>query len=499
MSHWQLPWRGPVRRVDRGGQTTGWDVMAAPSLGEAMVVGVAVIYNRNGHPRLVVQTGLPQALQWKTARVGEWTTVPVAAPGQTVIYLMKYDQVPDIPDSTFSDKGLQPRQLQWYGQVMAEINAVLEELADLHGESIEDFLFMDDAMFDARRLFGAPPADSVTVAFGSCQYPAGMFDRALAEHSWRRLSSHLRSTVTVHPECLLLLGDQIYADATAGLLDPLKSDDRYNTPHEDFLRIPGVRDVMRRIPVHMMLDDHEIQDNWEPFRPRLKGTRLEQGLDAYWRYQRGQAHPPARYDTWFKLDGPHWCAFMADSRTLREYRSASRPGEALILGSAQTADLETWLLSGDNAGKLKLVCSPAMLLPRHVEHQAEPDYLDNWDGYPGSLVRMLSFVFDNRLSDVCFLSGDAHLGCDAHITVSCGPDKVMFRSIHTTSLYAPFPFANEREANLKLDDEFSFSMAGRTYNVKVQATAAPDRDGWTLLRAGRDPVTGEWDIQASTM
>ena len=54
-------------------------------------------------------------------------------------------------------------------------------------------------------------------------------------------------------------------------------------------------------------------------------------------------------------------------------------------------------------------------------------------------------------------------------------------------------------SSLKLDDEFSFSMAGRTYNVKVQATAAPDRDGWTLLRAGRDPVTGEWDIQASTM
>jgi hypothetical protein len=59
------------------------------------------------------------------------------------------------------------------------------------------------------------------------------------------------------------VGDQVYVDPTAGLYDPTAKEDRYRLPYEAWLRQKNVRDVLRRIPSFMLLDDHEIDDNWE--------------------------------------------------------------------------------------------------------------------------------------------------------------------------------------------------------------------------------------------
>jgi hypothetical protein len=103
-----------------------------------------------------------------------------------------------------------------------------------------------------------------SLAFASCQYPAGVLDTSLAEASYQRLAQRLDPGMPNRPSALLLLGDQIYADATAGLLDPSRETDRYQRPYEDLFQIPGLRRLMREIPVYMMPDDHEVCDNWEP-------------------------------------------------------------------------------------------------------------------------------------------------------------------------------------------------------------------------------------------
>ena len=58
-----------------------------------------------------------------------------------------------------------------------------------------------------------------------------------------------------------------------------------------------------------------------------------------------------------------------------------------------------------------------MLLPRMVEHEDEPLHLDGWQGHPASLYRLLAFLCDREIANVCFLSGDAHLGCDVDISI----------------------------------------------------------------------------------
>ena len=60
------------------------------------------------------------------------------------------------------------------------------------------------------------------------------------------------------PQCLLLVGDQIYVDGTAGLFDPTSQFDRFVRPYEILYRMNPVRDVLRRLPAYMMMDDHEI-------------------------------------------------------------------------------------------------------------------------------------------------------------------------------------------------------------------------------------------------
>lgn len=331
----------------------------------------------------------------------------------------------------------------------------------------------------------ATPVLSLTLAFASCQYPSGLLDGLPAQASYQRLADLLENDRARRPDLLLLVGDQIYADATAGLLDPIRLDDRYRVQYEELLRIEPLHRIMRSgIPISWMLDDHEIADNWEPYVQGAQGSKFRKGVAAFWNYQR---HAPQKDETWLTAQGAGWSLFMADTRTHREYRSEATLDDALILGKKQSRKLEDWLQQVD-AGSLKLISTSSMLLPRLIEHAEEPLYLDAWQGYPASLHRLLAFVCDNKISNLCFLSGDAHLGCDVDIVITDGTgNEVTTRSIHTPALYAPLPFANEQPWNLNLlHDHFSFQGPKGRYTCEVNGHAMlPHRDGSCLLKADR--------------
>ncbi|RYY53330.1 MAG: hypothetical protein EOO24_64410, partial [Comamonadaceae bacterium] len=71
------------------------------------------------------------------------------------------------------------------------------------------------------------PAEGLCFALGSCQYPAGLLDADVAEASYRQLLAVLdQGTEATCPQFLVLAGDQVYVDATAGLFDPAPADAR---------------------------------------------------------------------------------------------------------------------------------------------------------------------------------------------------------------------------------------------------------------------------------
>ena len=99
----------------------------------------------------------------------------------------------------------------------------------------------------------------VTIALGSCQYPHGPLDGGPAQASLNRLADDAEAGTI---DLVLLMGDQIYADATAGLVDPRVRDDRYVIPHERAQAAQGLQRVLALAPTVMLADDHEVQDNW---------------------------------------------------------------------------------------------------------------------------------------------------------------------------------------------------------------------------------------------
>lgn len=501
---WQLPWAGP--NVLEGGAPV-WSVMPSPGLGNAQALCVPVKVSAD---KVLLALANAADLRPLRAPLGQWTVVLGLAGRDHDGYLclLGYDQSrhgslqtfvsPVAPEAPSTD----------------ELEQALAELQDQHGEWLLRQIFaqapdLDPPVAPARprpaHAAGPVPAPAsrpppaaaapveLTIAFASCQYPSGLMDDLPAQASLQRLADLLDQPGGRRPQRLLLLGDQIYADATAGLLDPMRLDDRYRVPYEELLHMEPLRQIMARIPVLCMLDDHEIADNWEPLGPTPQEPLFDRAIRAYWTYQRGMK---PQHRTWMRRPGNGWSLFVADTRTHRDPRCEATLATAEILGPEQREELEWWL-THQPEDNLKLIASPAMLLPRLVEHLDEPLHLDGWQGYPASLERLLMLVCDEKVRNLVFLSGDAHLGCDVAVTLT-HPDghQVTTRSIHAPALYAPLPFANEQPWNLRIPDHFRFPGPKGDYWCEVsQGVTFPRGDGLCLLECDRDEALN-WKLTA---
>jgi hypothetical protein len=339
-----------------------------------------------------------------------------------------------------------------------------------------------------------------SLAFASCQYPAGVLDTSLAEASYQRLAQRLDPGMPNRPSALLLLGDQIYADATAGLLDPSRETDRYQRPYEDLFHISGLRRLMREIPVYMMPDDHEVCDNWEPGLGAQRNAWKEQGVKAYWRYQRADAS--THTDMWHIPPLNGMAVFMADTRYHRVERQLKQPGAASIMDVGQTNALEAWLLqchhSPEQTLQPKWISSASMVLPRRlgpsIGKPAHPEDCfshDGWDGYPASRSRLLGFIAHHQIQGVVFISGDEHLASVTEATV--GSVKVV--SIHAPALYAPFPFANAKPAHFAAHERFTVEHAGHQYDCEVRTEFAPAEDGFVVVTPHREQKSWLLEIE----
>jgi cholesterol oxidase len=506
----QPQWKLPNEAMRHGQQ--GWQVKSEAGWGAAQAVFAPL--RKGAHVwELVAPSG--GDLQLIAVDDETWTPVPMAREDGATHYLcmLRYDQPAQRPGRSFfhmrkqvAPVALPPQVSSTEGDTSVsteELRCEIERLQDSLAERFARFL-VNAAPVDLARRAPASP-DTLSFAFASCQYPAGMLDRPVAHASYRALARYLDRQEASWPERLLLLGDQVYTDATSGMLDPVRLDDRFRIPYEEmsdrengpWSELP--QEFLAR--VRMTPDDHEIRDNWEPFRPGGTGRRFRVGMEAYWRHQRpGETRGP---DLQIIEEGPGWRLFMADSRTQRPHRSTATLHQALILGEAQTGQLEKWLRQGE-PGQLKIVTTAAQLLPRSRLYIDDPIYLDSWQGYPASFQRLLAFLCDHQVRNTVFLSGDTHLGCRAEVTVrNVGTgDSVDFQSCHAPALYAPYPFANETRWNLLLQDSFRFEVgtgdAARTYECTVKARTLEDgRGGCAVLQAQRRD--GDWQCSVEVL
>jgi hypothetical protein len=515
-SLWQI---GDLNARDDG----SWVVSADRALGPALGTLVPVAATPEGGWRVAIGDR-SRVIRLTPVDVDCWTTLgfePGDEETRSYACLLRYDHPADRPGATFGvavARELAVGDLQFVDHAapvgcagVGEVDQVLDLLSGVHGpELARKFIDGPASAAPAGTAVASTVASSqpqpaeVSFVFASCQYPAGMMDRLEANRSFEMLDAWLSGAQRL-PQAILLVGDQVYTDATYGLLDPARLDDRYRLPYEELAAADGpmsrlstrFRPLLRR-----MLDDHEIIDNWEPWSVGATGERYRRGLEAYWYYQRCEQW--RQQPTWMQLPAhpaaaAGWRVFMADSRSSRGFRSEATLHSASLLGEAQTRALQAWLTSAP-AGDLKIVTTAAMLLPRVRIDADEPLRLDNWQGYPASFHRMLAFACDHGIRNLVFLGGDAHLGCSAEITVRNEDSgaSASFGSHHAPALYAPYPFANETMWNLMLEDCFRFRWQDpdgkpSTYVCSVSARATgDDRTGFGLLQAKR--TDGEWRV-----
>lgn len=369
----------------------------------------------------------------------------------------------------------------------------------------------------------------VSFAVASCAYPGDLLDRSPingqisslgpADASLSRLARRVggpaisRSSEAVpRPRFLLLAGDQIYADATAGLFDPTVRDDIYRNSYQGFFGSQGARSVFNKLPVYMMLDDHEIYDNWQPEGEPNSGAdkrnkaRMEEGRKQYWDFQRnaGPARTYANDDTflWAAI-APHGVpVFMADTRTERVRRTAKTFQSASIMGPLQFGELEAWLKARKDDPCPSFVLSASMLLPRPLGLKEDPASAlrcDSWAGYPKSLHRLLAFLCENEIHNAVFLSGDEHLSSFTQVSITCeATDRsVCLRSIHSSALYAPYPFANAVEEDFACAEAFGFTdpdQRSNSYRCEVRTQFPTLGDGFAVVTV-QTKENAAWEVK----
>jgi cholesterol oxidase len=365
--------------------------------------------------------------------------------------------------------------------------AVIEELRS--GRDLMDGVIPD-----------LPTAQSyqTNFAFGSCQYPGGFIDRAVAYASYRDLAERL-SANDGGPRFIVLTGDQVYTDATAGVLDPSIRDGRYILPYNRWLQSRAVRTALRQVPSFMLLDDHEIENDWEESNAT---DPFDVAIAAYQKYQRHPSALPTQLYFDFVFD--QFRFFMLDTRTRRERRDLPNIDTADIIDGQGAANqhnaLEAWIQQPPY-DRPKLIVSPSMLLPRHREatrwnHRASALHSDGWDGYPASLHKLLVMAAKSETEHVVFLSGDEHVGCIATITVryeEAGTEieKIM-HSIHTPGLFTPYAFVNSGGVDWMPDTNQQINVDGDDYEYTVTYTPFPG-EGFAYINFDLD-LDSDWHL-----
>ena len=195
-----------------------------------------------------------------------------------------------------------------------------------------------------------PAGSDVTFAAGTCRHPGLGLDQGRIDGMVQRFLKGPRSKQVAFAA---LLGDQIYADATAGLVDPLSPVERFHERHEMAFARGRLGDLLASLPVYMTPDDHEWGDNYPlgaplasrpwprwthgglPFGPEEREPfRMAAGaVTAFQRLQSPSGNGPADH-----YDFRHGCTrvFALDTRL---HRRRNQPSVVQDLGP-----LEAWLL-----------------------------------------------------------------------------------------------------------------------------------------------------------
>lgn len=518
--NYSLPYLGPRwGGVPNEGIETEVEIQAYPENAQELVLIIPVkhdIISKKFH-QTAASEKIPKH-QVNSSKVG-WQAFPITEGSNDTTGYLVFSLRDWISSRTFSN-------------LTAPINREeAQNLIDLQHSGLleKTYLKIPSSLSPSSNRHASQTMSGLRLAFSSCQYPAGILDSVPAYESINRLNALAKGDRGL--DGVLLLGDQIYADASYGILDPKVKSDRIERSYDDWLRIPAIRSLMQLTPVFTMIDDHEYHDNWD-LMSDPSDYALGQALSAFERHQRwaprytppsapGEAvkmaakssgdpflysqEIPQRPQYWQIVNMGEWEVFMLDTRTERQGRpwgpQASDGTPAHILGEAQRRAMEVWLEEAmrqnlQREARPKIIASPNWVLPRLAESDgAVAGLSDGWDGFPASLKWFLGIIINKQIDGVLLLCGDAHLAGHSEITLTKnGAKEMRLHILHSPALYAPFPFANGHPHQYKTRDSFYWTDSGSNINCTVTSDLRELGDGFVVIKATQEG--GSWVVKS---
>lgn len=369
----------------------------------------------------------------------------------------------------------------------AEIEAALgssSEIARLRGDAAGGRSDGDEKIDCASVTPPKEKAETFRFALASCRYPGGALDRTRADAVFGAIGR-----LDPAPSALFLVGDQIYADATAGAFDPKDRRERFYEAYREAWTAENARDVLSRIPVYMAMDDHEAGNDWHP-EDELATEPLamhREGLNAFRQYQwlhgpgnKGQrkARPPEREDFWYHFELEGMPFFVCDTRS-------GRGGRTEMLDAAQFKALTDWLKSlvGKYDDKPKFIVSSSVVVPFTSDSQRALRS-DGWDGFSSQMGALFKEIARLDLDSVVFLCGDSHLSNCSEIEIARGANVLRKAyCIVASPMYAPYPFANAKQQEF-LPSNCGSPLGlplGKEMRYKVDPDSWVETDGFALV------------------
>lgn len=272
-------------------------------------------------------------------------------------------------------------------------------------------------------------------------------------------------------DAFLLLGDTSYNDGCQtlrGFRDRWAS----NLGKDSYLRLRS------KMPVIATWDDHEVANNFDP--ETTDPTTLANARRTFFEHLPVRRHPLFPNRLWRRFTyGKTVELIVLDCRMERKPSTRGSTREEYI-SFAQMEWLKSTLKQSSAIFKVIMNSVPITEFPFG-------DKTDRWQGYPSQRQEILSFIDQERIPGVLWVSGDFHFGCLGLVS-SSGPGQ---KAIEV--LAGPGgQIANPLGMGLKLSSRFewvtlrnnyltlTFDPKGYTINVVHHVTSRAPQDPWDI-------------------
>jgi alkaline phosphatase D len=281
-------------------------------------------------------------------------------------------------------------------------------------------------------------SDDLSFVFGSCRYLLRLFGGSLFDDRGDKIFRSIQQQIDAgrDTEFMLMVGDQIYAD-DLNILAPDTQVDQFFSRYKTVFSQAHIRKLMANTPTYMILDDHEISNDWHQDRATSESNLLASALHAYQCYQ--FVHGPGFEvgnkkdvsDTpdklWYRFRRGKSSFFVMDTRTER-IPSGSPPQ---MISSDQMAIFKSWLSAGEQKNQTKFVVTSVPFFPDPVSGAH-----DKWAGFSVQRKEILDYIRKQKIGKVVFLSGDVHCSMSGQLRHPEDP-AFLVTSVVSSSFFWP--------------------------------------------------------------